>query len=98
MGRFWGSWLLLLTLCGSVCWCQSDNANMSMDDVGSEKNVTLITDMLDLFNLRRTMKLWPEIKRENLLDNANCSSEMEEYFQGIEEQKIWSLKSSYFVL
>lgn len=79
------TWLVVLVLCVANSLCQVEKV--------PEKNITFINDMLDLFNLKRTIALWPEIMQENLIQNANCTDELQEYFRGLEEQRIWALKS-----
>lgn len=91
------TWLLVLVLCLATSYGQVENVVEEEQEKDSAvANVTLISDMLDLFNLKRTMKLWPDMVQENLIENSNCTDELEEYFQGIEEQRIWALKSEWF--
>lgn len=60
---------------------------------GDIQNFTLTSDLLDFFNLRRTYKTWPDILKEEVIKSENCSNDFEEYFRGLQEQKIWALKS-----
>lgn len=96
MWTHWGI-IFLIVLCGSS-WCQllEDKVTETIpDDAFGEKNVTLTSDLLDFFNLRRTYKLWPDIVKDNLITGENCSRDFESLFQGLKDQKIWALKSEY---
>lgn len=91
------TWLLVLVLCLATSYAQVDYVvEEEQGEDSAVANVTLISDMLDLFNLKRTMKLWPDMMQENLIENSNCTDELEAYFQGIEEKRIWALKSELF--
>lgn len=84
------SWLVILLMCVATCRC----LEVAKED--AERNVTLTSDMLDLFNLRRLMGLWPKLmQEEDLIENTTCKNEFEEYFRGLEQQKIWALKSEF---
>lgn len=87
---------LVLVFCALGLCQEVQNVNLTSSLAESnevKENLTLTSDLLNLFNLRRVYNLWPQILDENLIENANCTSDFEEYFRGLEEQKIWALKS-----
>lgn len=91
--RRWSAWpvfLLVLVLSATRCLCQ---VNYVVED--EVRNLTLTSDLLDVFNLRRTVDLWPELMQEGLIENANCTNDLEAYFDGVEHKKIWALKSEF---
>lgn len=87
--------VLFLIFCALTYGQDGENADNSTTTQESEErgNITLTSDLLDLFNLRRVYNLWPQILEESLIENENCTRDFEEYFWGLEEQKIWALKS-----
>lgn len=95
MSRIRISWLLCLVVCVTISSCQVLKSDQNNEHDASG-NLTSISEMLDLFNLKRTIKLWPDIVAENIIvDNSNCSNDFEAYFEGLEQNRIWALKSNF---
>ena len=82
---------LLLVFVLSVCGVGTRGA--LVEDGDGERNLTMTSDLLDLFNLRRISDLWPEIVGEQVIENTNCTDDFKEYLDGHEQAKIWALKS-----
>lgn len=88
----WTTWLVLLVLC--VAKSTSQVQDVYQVGKGDERNVTLTSELLDLFNLKRIMDLWPDLAQEDKL-GENCTDDMAAYLSGLEEQRIWALKSEF---
>lgn len=82
---------IILIVCCSVLDRGSAAEAATSDE--SEGNITLTGDLLDLFNLRRVNDLWSEIIETDMIETAHCAQDFESYITGLDNQKIWALKS-----
>lgn len=53
-------------------------------------NITRLEDILNLFNINKIGSSWKELSTQV---TRECSRDMTEYLDGLEEKKIWALKS-----
>lgn len=53
-------------------------------------NLTRLEDILNLFNVDKIGTSWKELSTQV---NRECSRDMTAYLDGLEEKKIWALKS-----
>lgn len=94
MRRMWIAWLVWLVFCVAKSIGQVQDVYQVAKEY--ERNVTLTSDLLDLFNLKRIIDLWPDLAQESKL-GENCTDDMSAYLSGLEEQRIWALKSGFCV-
>lgn len=86
----WTSCFIVSVLVASVL----SQVNNEMDN-SLQGNVSLTSDLLDFFSIRRTYALWPQIQQEEVIKSDNCSQDFQEFFRGLEgPPKIWALKST----
>lgn len=72
---------------------KSENVrNLKHDEnlVRNYLNITRLEDILNLFNINKIGASWKEL---NVQLNRECARDMTDYLDGLEERKIWALKS-----
>jgi hypothetical protein len=62
--------------------------------VRNYNNLTRIEDILELFSVGVIGSQWKEI--HDKIRNEICAKDMMEYLSGLEEKKIWAIKSKLF--
>jgi hypothetical protein len=72
---------------------KSENVRNLKHEVRNYANLTRLEDILNLFNIDKIGSSWKEL---NTHVNRECSRDMTEYLNGLEEKKIWALKSKSF--
>jgi hypothetical protein len=61
----------------------------------SEISLNQTINLADLFDVQRIALV---LKNVQLNLNQNCSRDMSEYLKGLKENKIWALKSEFYLL
>lgn len=90
---------LFLLLLVSSAYAKSENIrnNLKSDESSNfvaknYANLTRLGDILNLFSINKIAAAWKEV---NLKLDKKCAREMTEYLNGLEEKKIWALKSEF---
>lgn len=72
---------------------KSENVRNIKHEVRNYANLTRLEDILNLFNIDKIGSSWKEL---NAQVGRECSRDMTEYLNGLEEKKIWALKSKSY--
>jgi hypothetical protein len=84
---------IFLAVLASSAHAKSENIRNNKEEnfvVRNYANITRLGDILNLFDINKVGASWKEV---NLLVNRNCARDMSQYLDGLEEKRIWALKS-----
>lgn len=83
---------LIVALIASAHAKSENVRNFKHDEslVRNYANITRLEDILNLFNLNKIGASWKELSMQV---SRECSHDMARYLDGLEERKIWALKS-----
>lgn len=88
--------ITIILLLVSSAYAKSENVrNIKSDEtfvVKNYANITRLGDILNLFSINKIGSSWKEV---SLQLSRKCARDMTEYLNGLEEKKIWALKSMF---
>lgn len=73
----------------------NDSLTNQDQDGGAQHNFTdfvRIRDVMNVFGVDHIAGVWPQLQRRL---NRNCSQDLMEYLEGLEEGKMWAMQSRF---